>query len=208
MSPRRKRHIPCLLLALCALLLVPALANAERDFPLLQAPVTDFTGSLADTDLVAIRQALDEAYRANGMDGHVIIALRTEEWYLDEYVKDYADFLQGRGLIEPAGWLLYISTADRKFALAVQDLARKSITVSRKQEIDLILSERLDSGDVAGAILGSIEAIGKLEAPRVIQEKRKISPDMLVFMGIAVMVVALMLRLRHHARRGVLVSRR
>jgi hypothetical protein len=122
-------------------------------------------------------------------------------------VRDYADFLQGRGLIEPSGWLLYVSLADRKFALAVQDFARQSITAPREREIELVMSERLEEGDILGAIVGSIEAIGKLEGPQAIREKRKISPDMLVFMGIAVMVVALMLRLRHHAKGGVVVSK-
>jgi uncharacterized membrane protein YgcG len=184
--------------AIMLILLLPEAVSAQdlRDFPLPQGIVTDFTGTLNETQMNAIRQALEQAHRANSMDGHVIITLSTGEWHLDEYVKDYADFLQGRDIINSTGWLLYISTADRKFALSVQGAALDSFTQQHQQEIKLILSEKLEQDDLTGAIIDAIDAIAILPPPEDMSEQRKVSPDMLVFMGIAIMVIALMLRLR------------
>jgi uncharacterized membrane protein YgcG len=184
--------------AIAMLLLLPQTASAQdiRDFPLPRGIVTDFTGTLNETQMNEIRQALERAHRANSMDGHVIITLSTGEWYLDEYVKDYADYLQGRDIINSTGWLLYISTADRKFSLAVQNIAADSITPQHREEIELILSEKLEQDDLTGAIIDAVDAIAILPPPEDMSERRKVSPDMLVFMGIAIMVIALMLRLR------------
>ena len=196
------RAILFLVAVLIALVAMTASAwpNQSRDFPLPQGLVTDFAGALTPNQMDQVHDALEESYRANGMDGHIIIALNTDEWYLDEYVKDYADFLQGRGLINREGWLLYLSKADRKFALAVQDLAAESITLPCKQEIALIMSERLEAGDIAGAVLNAVTAIGEMPAPQTVREQRKMSPDMLIFMGVVVMVIGLMLRLRFAGR--------
>ncbi len=183
---------------LVAVTLIAFAADAQntRDFPLPDGMITDLSGELTDDEIARIRAALDSAHDSNGMDGYVVVALRTEEWHLEEYVKDYADYLQGLGHISSTGWLLYVSTADRKFALGVQDVAADSITPAKKQEISLIMSERLESGDLSGAIIGAIDAIADLPAPAGLQDKKKVSPDMLIFMGIAIMVIALMFRLR------------
>lgn len=184
------------LIAASILIVTPSVAQDIRDFPLPQGAVTDFTGTLTESQIDEIRLALDRAHQANSMDGFVIVALRTEEWYLDEYVKDYADFLQGRGLMNSTGWLLYISTADRKFSIAVQDAAAESITPERKQEISLKTSERLEQNDIAGAIIDSVDAIAMLAAPEINRDEKKIPPGMFAFMGMAIIVVVLMMRLR------------
>jgi uncharacterized membrane protein YgcG len=171
-------------------------AQDTRDFLLPEGIVTDFTGTLSNSELSEIRNALDSVYESNSMDGHVIIALRTEEWYIEEYVKDYADFLQGRNFIEPTGWLIYISTQDRKFGVAVQDRATGSITPQNREEIALVLATKLEQNDIGGAVLDAINVISKLPPPEFAIEKKNLSPDMLIFMGIAVIVIVLMLRLR------------
>ena len=186
----------CILILTLSLSGSPAYSQDTRDFFLPDGLVTDFTGTLSNSQLSDIRSALDSAYESNSMDGHVIIALRTEEWHLDEYVKDYADFLQGHNLIEPTGWLIYISTQDRKFGFAVQDIAAKSITPQDREEISLILAAKLEQNDIHGAVLDAVTAISKLPPPQVASEKNNMSPDMLIFMGIAVIVMVLMLRLR------------
>ncbi len=196
MTKLQKPVLAAFLVAALASVGVNALAQEGRDFPLPEGLVTDFTGTLTEAEIEEIEEALRTAYDRNGMDGHVIIALRTEEWHLEEYAKDYADFLQGRNLIEPTGWLIYVSTADRKFALVVQDVARESITTLRRQEIALIMSQHLEEGNFADGIVAATTAIGELDAVNIVQERRKVSPDMLIFMGIVVIVIVLMLRLR------------
>ena len=173
-----------------------ALAQGNRDFPLPSGIVTDFTGMLSEDDLSSIEQALIDAHENNGMDGHVVIALRTAEWHLQEYIKDYSDYLQTQGKIEPTGWLIYISTADLKFGIAVQDNARESITPDRVSELEFILADRLEAGDIAGAVVDAAEAIAELPAPQRVPPEGRVSPDMLIFMGIVVFVIVLMLRLR------------
>lgn len=179
-------------------------AQGTRNFALPEGVITDFTGTLTEPQVDEIRRALQASYESNSMDGHVIINLSTEEWHLEEYAKDYADFLQGRGLINASGWLLYISTADRKFAFVVQDRALKAITEARKAEIELILSEKLEQDDMYGGILDAVNAISALQAPEIIQGKRNMSPDMLIFMGIVVMIIALMLRLRNTQKKSLI----
>lgn len=176
-------------------------AQEGRDFPQLQGLITDSTGTLSQDDIDRIRMALEQSHAANTLDGHVYIALSTDEWYLDEYVKDYADYLQSRGQISPTGWLLYISIADHKFSLAVQDLAMDSIPQNRKQEIYLVLDEKLRQNDVSGAILDATNRIGNLPTPDAAHEKSKVSPGLLIFMGIATMIAVMMLRLRKARRK-------
>lgn len=199
-----------LALSLIAVILAAGLhahALVNRNFPLPDAIVTDFTGTVFPDDIESIRLALMDARERNGMDGHVIIALSTEEWYLQEYAKDYADYLQGRGLIGSTGWLIYVSIADRKFAIAVQEAAKQSITPARLSEVELVLSEKLERGDVAGAVVDAVDRIGDLPSLRAVQDKKKIRPDMLFFMGIAVIVVVLMMRLRRHQQTPTKASR-
>ncbi len=192
------RKITTGIIACAAIILYASIAYAQgsRDFPLPSAIATDFTGMLSEDDLSSIEQALIDAHEKNSMDGHVVITLRTAEWHLEEYVKDYADYLQTQGKIEPSGWLIYISTADLKFGIAVQDNARESITAEHVSELELMMAERLDSDDLTGAVVSAVEAIADLPAPQRVQPEGKVSPNMLVFMGILVIVIVLMLRLR------------
>lgn len=187
-----------LLLILPAWLILtsPVHAQDARHFPVPHGLVTDFTGTLTEQEVNDIIFALENARSTNSMDGYVIISLSTEEWFLEEYVKDYADYLQGRGQISSTGWLLYISTADRKFSLAVQDLAAESIPYNRKQEIYMILGNKLQNDNLSEAVLSAVDAIRKLPAPETVHEQKKVSPGFLIFAGIAIMVVVLMLRLR------------
>ncbi len=171
-------------------------AQDSREFMLPTGLITDFSGTLSEDDIDTIRHTLESAHRKSKMDGHVIIALRTQEWYLEEYAKDYADFLQGRGIISSTGWLLYISTADRKFTLVVQNAANESITGVHKREVALILNEKIGQDDMVGGIIDAVNALGDLPAPEVVREKKKISPDMTIFIGILIIVIVLMLRLR------------
>lgn len=171
-------------------------ADTGRDFPIPDGIVSDFTGSLGPDDVNEILKELDRAYDNNGMQGHVVITLSTGEWYLDEYVKDYADYLQGRGILDSTSWLLYISTADRKFGIAVQDSSKPVFDSFVIRELSLLVSENLEKKDVKAAILAVTDFVADLPAPQKVHEQRKVSPDMLIFGGIAVMVIALMLRLR------------
>ncbi len=174
----------------------PLLAQSSRDFPTPTGTITDFSGEMTEHQIDVIRLALNEAYETNYMDGHVIITLSTDEWYLDEYVKDYADYLQGQGMLNSVSWLLYISTADHKFSLAAQDVAALSLTPSRKQEIYLILGSKLDNGDVHGAVMDAVSMIQSLPAPEFDMKKNNLTPGLIIFMGIVVIVITLMLRLR------------
>lgn len=180
---------------------ISAVAEGAREFHMPTGLVTDFTGTLSEADVTEILAAIESSRSKNQMDGHIIVALRTPEWYLDEYVKDYADFLQGQGQVSPSGWLLYVSTADRKFSLGVQDVAASSITEPRKQEIALIMSEKLEQGDVKGAIVDAVKAIGELDPPQGGKVKKGMRPEMLFFAGIAIIVVTLMARLRNQKRK-------
>jgi len=171
-------------------------AQSTRDFPMPTGTISDFSGALTEHQIDEIRLALSDAYDANSMDGHVIITLSTDEWYLDEYVKDYADYLQGQGMMDSTGWLLYISTADRKFSLAAQDIAALSFTPVRKQEIYLSLGDKLESGDIHGAVIDTIGAVKSLPAPEVNRQKNNLSPGLIVFMGVVIIVITLMIRLR------------
>ncbi|MCX6647035.1 MAG: TPM domain-containing protein [bacterium] len=173
-----------------------SIAQTARDFPTLQGLVTDSTGTLSQDDIDRITNALEQAHSANNLDGHIFIALSTNEWYLDEYVKDYSDYLQSNGEISSSGWLLYISTSDRKFSLAVQDLATEIISPDRRQEIYLALDEKLQQGDIRGAIIDAVQKIGEFTSPESASGQKKLSPGMLMFMGIAIITVMMMLRLR------------
>jgi uncharacterized membrane protein YgcG len=188
--------LPGLILFLILFASSVSIAQTARDFPPLQGIVTDSTGTLSQDDIDRITNVLEQARNANNLDGHVYIASNTDEWFLDEYVKDYADYLQSNGQVSSAGWLLYISTSDRKFSLAVQDLATENISPDRRQEIYLVLDEKLQQGDIQGAILDAVQKIGEFTSPGSASGQKKLSPGMLMFMGIAIMTVMMMIRLR------------
>jgi uncharacterized membrane protein YgcG len=188
--------LPWLILFLILFASSMSIAQTARDFPTLQGLVTDSTGALSQDDIDRITNALEQSRSANNLDGHIYIASNTDEWYLDEYVKDFADFLQSNGEISSSGWLLYISTSDRKFSLAVQDLASETISPDRRQEIYLALDEKLQQGDIQGAILAAAQKIGDLPPPGTANGQKKLSPGMLMFMGIAIITVMMMMRLR------------
>jgi uncharacterized membrane protein YgcG len=188
--------LPWLILFLILFASSMSIAQTDRDFPTLQGLVTDSTGALSQEDIDRITNSLEQARNANNLDGHVYIASNTDEWYLDEYVKDFADFLQSNGEINSSGWLLYISTSDRKFSLAVQDLAAETISPDRRQEIYLVLDGKLQQGDIQGAILAAVQKIGEFTSPASASGQQKLTPGMLMFMGIAIITVMMMMRLR------------
>ena len=172
----------------------------ERHFPLPSGLVSDFSGTLSEEELKALNDALDQANRAVGTDGRVIVAQVTDEWYLDEYVRDYADYLQAQGVMSSSGWLLYISVEDRKFSLAVQDDASKAITAVRRRELELILSESLEKEDLAGAILAAVKAIEKIPALTQRKKAPSSSSNTLIFIGLSIILFTLMLRARRNAK--------
>jgi len=193
----RQKILVCLFSTL-AILLIPMMSFGQvmRDFPIPDGLVTDFSGTLSSEDKTQIMDALERARVSNGMDGHVVIVLSTDEWYTQEYVKDYADYLQGQGVIGSTGWLMYVSTADRKFGIGVQDLATESITKDRREEIYLKMSLKLETGDVVGGVMEGIGAIERLDPPSAVKKSNENSANMFVLMGILIIVVALMFRLR------------
>ena len=101
--------------------------------------VSDFTGTISTSQLDLIESALEESNRKTGLDGRVVFVTGTDEWYLDEFAKDYGDFLQARGVFGRNGWVLYFSTGDHKFTLAVQDDARTTLNLLRKNELLLLI---------------------------------------------------------------------
>jgi uncharacterized membrane protein YgcG len=184
-----------------------AVAVDDRDFPLPQGLVTDLTGTLSTIQLEAIGNSIRTANEATGLDGRVVIASSTDEWYLDEYVKDYGDYLQSQNVIGPTGWVLYISVDDRKFALAVQDGAYATFAPARLKEIKLMLDEKLETGDLNGAVTEAVKAIGDLPALHKNQPRKGWSPNTLVFMGIAVILFTIMIRSRRQARSSTIAGR-
>ena len=195
---KSRRKIFTLTLSILFLFLIPSILYAQsgRDFPMPDGLVTDFTGMLSNDDKVQILGALESAKMSNGMDGHVVVVLSTNEWFTQEYVKDYSDYLQGQGVIGQAGYLIYISVEDRKFALAVQDIATLSITEDRRDEIYLKMSLKLEEHNVVGAVLECISSIEGLERPEGAEEQKGMGPDIYVLLGILIIVVVLMMRLR------------
>jgi uncharacterized membrane protein YgcG len=178
------------------MVILPVEAYGNRDFPMPSGMVTDFTGTVANSDLDNILTALQRSEDANSMSGHVIIALSTSEWNLDEYARDYADYLQGRGYLDSDGWLIYISVEDHKYTIAVQDGAVKSFSPQFLNEFMLIMDNKLAQNDLTGAILDGIGAIESLPAPHAEEKRMKNSPDILIFAGIALMVLVLMFKMR------------
>jgi len=184
-----------------------AAAVDDRDFPLPQGLVTDLTGTLSTSQVEAIDNAIRTANESTGLDGRVVIASSTGEWYLDEYAKDYGDYLQSRNIIGSTGWVLYISVDDRKFALAVQDGAYAIFAPARLKEIELILDEKLEAGDLNGAVMEAVRAIGDLPGVHKSQPKKGWSPNTLVFVGIAVILFTIMIRSRRQARSSAMGGR-
>ncbi|MFH1676132.1 MAG: TPM domain-containing protein [bacterium] len=162
--------------------------------------MTDYTGTLSEDRLSEIQNALENVSLANGLQGHVVINSNTGEWYLDEYVKDYGDFLKMKGKLESTGWLLYISLDDKKFGFAVQSGAAKSINSNRVRDLSFMLSDYLGKGDLAGGIIAVTNAIGELSAPKTVSEKKKMDPNLLIFMGILLITAVLMYRLRRYKK--------
>ena len=188
------------------LLIFPALsvnAATTRDFPIPKDIVTDYTGTLSEDQLTEIRSALENTNRANGLQGNIIINSNTGEWYLDEYVKDYGDYLQAKGRLESTGWLLYLSLGDRKFGFAVQADAAKSLSSARIRDLSFMLSEYLAKDDIAGGIIAVTNSIGELSSPKTAVEKKKMEPDLLIFAGILVITAVLMYRLRKYRKEPV-----
>jgi uncharacterized membrane protein YgcG len=196
-------HVTVLLTILLAL---PGVVDAQesRDFPVPTGLVTDMAGVFSGEQVTALEELIGRANVATGLDGRVVIVPGTEEWYLDEYTKDYGDWMQGQGIIQPTGWLIYISTVDRKFSLAVQDGAVGNLTPGRRREILLILGESLQAGDIYGAAVKAVEEIGKLPGIQT-KNKGKFSSNVLIFIGLAVVLFTLMMRQR---RSGKAVSTR
>jgi len=183
----------------------PQSANAADDeerFPILQGLVTDSAGILSVADIESIGNVLKAANDTTGLDGRVVISSSTSEWYLAEFAKDYGDFLQTRGIISPTGWLIYISTEDRKFALAVQGKALVILTPVRRREIELILDQHLEQGDIAGGVLAAVKAIDELPALEKKGNGKKpiTSPNNMIFIGLAVVLFTLAMRSRRTAR--------
>ena len=61
--------------------------------------VSDFSGTLSTSQLESVEKAVKNANDATGLDGRVVIVQSTKEWYLDEYAKDYGNFLQAKGVL-------------------------------------------------------------------------------------------------------------
>jgi len=186
--------MPVILLAVIAG--IPAYGQSARNFSIPDGSVTDFTGTLTNAQVNEIRLKLTEAYEENRIEGVVIVALTTNEWYLEEYVSDYADYLQGHGHLKSSGYLLYLSLEDRKFAFSVQETAARSITPQHEAEIALILSSRLEGGDIAGAILDVVDHISDLPTPENEEVRPAMSSDMFILLGVVIIIVVLVLRLR------------
>ena len=184
--------------------LCPTMSFAQdtRDFPIPDGLVSDFSGVLSSEDKSMIMGALERAKASNAMDGHVVIVLSSDEWYTEEFVKDYADYLQGRGAITSAGWLMYVSTADRKFSIGVQDSAETSITNARKNEIYLRMDAIFETGDITGGIVEGIDSIAKLDPPSGLEQNGGSKANMFILMGILIVVIVLLVKLRKPVSRG------
>jgi len=198
-----RQIFPGILLSAVLLLLCQTMSFAQdsRDFPIPDGLVSDFSGVLSSDDKNRIMVALEQAKSSNGMDGHVVIVLSSDEWFTEEFVKDYADYLQGRGAITSAGWLMYVSTADRKFCIGVQDRAETSITTARINEIYLRMDAIFETGDIAGGIAEGIDSIARLDPPSGIKENGGNKANMFILMGMLVVVIVLMVKLRKPAQR-------
>jgi uncharacterized protein len=178
-----------------------ALASDQRDFPIPTGLVTDFTGALSATQVESIEGEVKRANDANGLDGRVVIVPTTKEWYLNEYAKDYGDFLQAQGTIAQSGWIIYLSTDDRKFALVVQSGATSAFPPIRRREIELILDQGLESGDTTGAILKAVQAVADLPRTHQAAPKKGFSPNNLIFLGLAIILFTLVVRSRRQIKR-------
>jgi uncharacterized membrane protein YgcG len=177
--------------------------DLDRKFPIPTGFVTDFAQALSVTEIESLTTALESANEATGLDGRVIIAASTDEWYLNEYAKDYCSFLQAEGIIKPTGWLIYLSTDDKKFALSVQDRALGVLTPVRRREIELILNENLKNGGIASGLDAAIKAIGDLPPQRTKQPTSKksiTSPSNLIFFGLAIILLTIATRARRMAK--------
>jgi uncharacterized membrane protein YgcG len=186
---------------LILLLAVPTYADTPRSFPQPSGSVTDLTSTLTPDQIQSIEQSVKNSTDSTNMDGMVIVTSSTDDWYLNEYLKDYGDWLQSQGLITRDGWLIYISTTDRKFGLVAQDGALASLTPIRRREIELIIGERLGANDLNGAITKAVNSIKSLPAIKKTSNgtKKPAPSSTLIFTGLAIILFTLVLRSRKQA---------
>jgi uncharacterized membrane protein YgcG len=200
LSANARFQIAALIISIILLFSTVSVADETRTFPVPQGLITDLTGILTTEQITGIESAIASVNEQTGLDGRVVVVQKTDDWYLEEYTKDYGDWLQSQRIISNLGWVIYISTEDRKFGIAVQDGAIGSFSANRQREIRLILSENLDRGDLNGAITNSLQSIGELPQVRVVSPAKKSSTNTILFVGIAVVLFTLMLRQRKLAK--------
>jgi hypothetical protein len=181
-------------------LVFPLTGRAARDFPVPTGLVSDFTGTISTSQFELIEGALEESNQKTGLDGRVVFVRRTDEWYLDEFAKDYGDFLQARGVFGRNGWVLYISTGDHKFTLAVQDEAQTTLNLLRKSELLLLVDGKLRSGNPGDAALAGVKAVADMPSLPGARAHKGKNMNIFFFVGISVILFTIMMRTRRIAR--------
>lgn len=194
--PVKKFAIP--LLTVLSFLIIFTYANAERDFPDVQATVTDIPDVLSDVDEERLAQTLKDLKEFNNMPGVIVIAESTSEWDFIEYGHDFFDHLRVQGFVDNTGFLIYLSTQDKKMTFEMgRDLKRGGVlTDEDARDIRQMLNTSLAEGDYFSGLSGSLAKLRKITGAAELEEAGRERGNWMMLSGLIIIIAALLWNIR------------
>lgn len=194
--PVKKLAIP--LLTVLSFLAISTYAIAARDFPDVQATVTDIPDVLSDVDEERLTQTLKDLKEFNNMPGVIVIAKSTSEWDFIEYGHDFFDHLRVKRLVDNTGFLIYLSTQDKKMTFVMgRDLVRGGVlTDEDARDIRQRLNTSLADGDYFDGLSGSLAKLRQITGAAELEEAGRERGNWMMLSGLVIIIAALFWNIR------------
>lgn len=138
-------------------------AQAQVPVPELTAQVMDFTGTLNDTQLAALREKLANFERTGGTQ---IVVLMVDTTYPED-IAAYANRVASTWKVGRKdvgdGLVLVVAKSDRRLRIEVARALEGAVTdLGSRQVIDTVITPRFKAGDFAGGLDAGLDAIFRL----------------------------------------------
>jgi len=187
-----------LLLTVLSFLAISTYAIAARDFPDVQATVTDIPDVLSDIDEERLTQTLKDLKEFNNMPGVIVIVQSTSEWDFIEYGHDFFDHLRVKGLVNNTGFLIYLSRLDKKMTFVMgRDLERGGVlTDEDARDIRQTLNMSLAEGDYFDGLSGSLAKLRNITGAAELEEAGRERGNWMMLSGLIIIIAALLWNIR------------
>lgn len=138
----------------------PAIADELREVPLLEARLSDLTGTLTSSDRDALEAELAALERETGSQAAVLLVDSTRPEAIEQYAIRVADAWQlGRGGIDD-GVLIVVALEDRRMRIEVGYGLEGALPDARANRIiDLVIAPYFARGEIAGGLAAGIAAV-------------------------------------------------